>query len=112
MAAVGGEYHVVRVNRGQAVLDAVASADPDVVVLDLQIANMGAMAVCLAIRQEEEMGRLAPRPVLLLLDREADEFLARRSGADEWLVKPVSFLRLARAVRSLHEARPAASIPG
>ena len=50
---------------------------------------MGGMAACLAIRQEEDMGRLARRPVLLLLDREADEFLARHSSADDWLLKPI-----------------------
>ena len=66
--------------------------------LDLQVGNMGGMAACLAVRQEEDMGRLERRPVIMLLDRDADEFLARRSGADAWLVKPIDPLRLARLV--------------
>ena len=37
----------------------------------------------------------------MLLDRIADVFLARRSGADGWLVKPLDPLRLRRAVRAV-----------
>jgi len=39
--------------------------------------------------------------VLMLLDRRPDVFLARRSGAEGWLVKPLDPLRLRRAVTSL-----------
>ena len=95
-AALGGEHTVHRVRRGDEVLDAVEDLDPALVLLDLQIGNMGGMAACLAIRQEEDMGRLIRRPVLLLLDREADDFLARRSSADGWMVKPIDPMRLAR----------------
>ena len=99
-AALGGEHTVHRVRRGDEVLDAVEDLDPALVLLDLQIGNMGGMAACLAIRQEEDMGRLIRRPVLLLLDREADDFLARRSSADGWMVKPINPMRLAKDVRS------------
>ena len=37
---------------------AVAELDPDLVMLDLQIGNMGGMATCMAIRHEEGAGRL------------------------------------------------------
>ena len=98
-AALGGEHTVHRVRRGAEVIGAVEHLDPSLVLLDLQIGNMGGMAACLAIRQEEDMGRLARRPVLLLLDREADEFLARHSSADDWLLKPIDPMRLAKTVR-------------
>ena len=97
-AALGGAHLVHRVWRGADVLAAIDEVDPDVVVLDLQIGNMGGMATCLAIRQEEGAGRLDERPVLMLLDRQADEFLADRSDADGWLVKPINSLQLQRAV--------------
>lgn len=100
-AALCGDHEVLRVRRGSDVITAINSEDPQVVVLDLQIGNMGGMAACMAIRQSEEMGRIEPRPVLMLLDREADEFLARRSAADGWLVKPVNPLRLSRTVDAL-----------
>ncbi len=97
-AALSGEHTLHRVRRGADTLEAVELVDPALVVLDLQVGNMGGMAACLALRQEEDMGRLPRRPVVMLLDRDADEFLARRSTADAWLVKPIDPMGLARLV--------------
>lgn len=90
-----------RVRSGAEVLPAVKDLDPDLVVLDLQIGNMGGMATCMALRLEEGAGRLARRPVLMLLDRSADVFLAQRSDAEGWLVKPLDAFRLRRAADAL-----------
>ena len=96
---------VREVGSGPAVLAAVQEAPPDLVILDLQIGNMGAMAICLDLRLEEGAGRLSHVPVLMLLDRRADVFLARRSGADGWLVKPLDPIRLRKAVNELLAGR-------
>lgn len=88
---------VARVRAGVDVLAAVLELDPDLVVLDLQIGNMGGVATALALRNEESAGRLDPQTVLMLLDRTADVFLARRADADGWLVKPLDALRIHRA---------------
>jgi DNA-binding response OmpR family regulator len=78
------------------------SGEPfDLAVLDLQIGSMGGMAVTLALRQDESSGRVPHVPIIMLLDRIADVFLARRSGADGWLVKPTDPLRLRRATRAV-----------
>jgi DNA-binding response OmpR family regulator len=50
---------------------------------------------------EEGADRIDHVPVLMLLDRRADVFLARRSAADGWLVKPLDPIRLRRAVHAL-----------
>jgi two-component system chemotaxis response regulator CheY len=74
----------------------VAELDPDVVIIDLQIKNMGGMAIVRQIRADpdiEEMPRL-----VLLLDREADAFLAKRAGADAWVVKPFQADQLRQAL--------------
>lgn len=93
---------VVReVTRGAHVLPAVQERTPDLVVLDLQIGKMGGMATCLELRLEEGAGRLPHVPVLMLLDRRADVFLARRSNAEGWVVKPLDAIRLGRAIRAL-----------
>jgi DNA-binding response OmpR family regulator len=42
----------------------------------------------------------------MLLDREADVHLAKRSGADGWLVKPLDALRLQLAARSIVQKAP------
>ncbi|MGH8998351.1 MAG: response regulator [Acidimicrobiia bacterium] len=109
-ALVGPNFEVVEATRGQDVRQMVAAEGPDLVVVDLQIANMGGMAVSLDLRLEESAGRLTRVPILLLLDREADRFLARRSQADAMLVKPVDPGTLRRAVKRLvtsPEPRPA-----
>ncbi len=84
-------------------IDVRSSLDPvpDCVVLDLQIGNMGGMATCLDLRLEESAGRLPHVPILMLLDRRPDVFLARRSGADGWLLKPLDPIRTRRAVEAI-----------
>ena len=100
-AALGGAYTVYRVRKGSDVRAAVAEVGPDVVLLDLQIGNMGGIAACLDLRLEERAGRLDERSILILLDREADIFLARRAEADGWLIKPLDAFRLRRAVATV-----------
>jgi DNA-binding response OmpR family regulator len=101
-SAIGDEQTTVTVvQTGVEVIRAVADLKPDLVVLDLQIGNMGGMAVCMALRLEESGGRLPHVRVLMLLDRSADVFLAQRSGAEGWLIKPLDSFRLRRAANAL-----------
>jgi len=81
----------------------VADSTPDLVILDLQIGNMGGIAACLNLRHEAGAERLPDVPVLMLLDRQADVFLAKRSGADGWIVKPLDAFSLRRAATSILE---------
>ena len=97
----GKEFTVREVNAGELVLPAVKTHLPDLVVCDFQIGNMGGMATCLDLRLEEGAGRIGRVPILLLLDRRADVFLARRSQADGFLVKPLDPIRVRRAVTAL-----------
>jgi DNA-binding response OmpR family regulator len=101
VALVGRGQEVIEVTRGQDVADAVAEHEPDLVVLDLQIGNMGGIAVAIDLHLEEAAGRLPHVPILLLLDREADRFLARRAAADAELVKPAEPGTLRRMVKRL-----------
>ena len=103
-AALGASHTVYRVRRGADVRAAVAQVDPAVVLLDLQIGNMGGIAACLDLRLEERAGRLDERRILILLDRDADIFLARRAEADGWLIKPLDAFRLRRAVTAVLDA--------
>ena len=96
---------VGRVNSGAAVFGAVRERQPDLVVLDLQIGNMGGMATSLHLRNEAGGRRLAPQRILLLLDRGADVFLARESEADGWMIKPIDSFRLRRAADAVADGR-------
>jgi DNA-binding response OmpR family regulator len=87
--------------RGGDVREAIDHRPADLVIADMQIGAMGGIAVALDLKLEADAGRLAGCPVLLLLDRRADVFLARRSGAEGWVLKPLDPIRLRRAVAAL-----------
>ena len=108
-SCTGPGMRVVEVARGQDVRAAVNAEQPDVAVLDLQIANMGGIATAIDLRLEAAAGRLPDVSILLLLDREADRFLAKRADADAELVKPVDPGTLRRTVERLLAEAPAVS---
>jgi DNA-binding response OmpR family regulator len=104
-AFVAPGHDVVEVARGQDVRDTVQRITPDLVILDMQIANMGGVAVAIDLHLEAAAGRLPEVPILLLLDREHDRFLAKRAAADADLVKPVDAGTLRRAAKQILGAR-------
>lgn len=89
------------VRRGEAVREEINARPADLVIADMQIGAMGGIAVALDLKLEADAGRLEGCPVLLILDRRPDVFMARRSNADGWLVKPLDPIRLRSAVRAL-----------
>ncbi len=92
---------------GRLVSDLVGERNPDLVILDLQIGSKGGMAVTMDLRLDESSGTLPTTKVLMLLDRQADVHLAKRSAADGWIVKPFSPLALKRAVAEVLAGPPA-----
>jgi DNA-binding response OmpR family regulator len=101
-AVVAGPGTTVRwIREGADVRTSLNVAPADLAIIDMQIGTMGGVAVALDLRLEADAQRLDPVPVLLILDRRADVFLARRSGVEGWLVKPLDPLRVRRAVRAL-----------
>ena len=101
-AALGGPDTTFTVCReGRVVADVIAERTPDLAILDLQVGSMGGMAITMSLRLDESGGTLPNVPVLMLLDRHADLFLAQRSGADGWLIKPLDALRLRRALMAI-----------
>jgi DNA-binding response OmpR family regulator len=97
-AALGGPDTDFTVCRdGRSVAGVVGERHPDLVITDLQVGSMGGMAISLALRNDESVGALPTTPILMLLDRQADVYLAQRSHADAWLIRPLDALRLKRA---------------
>jgi CheY-like chemotaxis protein len=80
------------------VVDAMYEAEADLVIVDFQVGTMGGMAVTRAVRAEHQVEGTPRLPVVLLLDRAADAFLAGRAGADAWVQKPFSANELRTAV--------------
>ena len=101
-AALGGPDTTFTVCRdGRAVAGVVKERVPDLAILDLQVGSMGGMATTMALRLDESGGTAPHVPAIMLLDRHADVFLAQRSGADGWLIKPLDALRLRRAMMAV-----------
>jgi CheY-like chemotaxis protein len=101
-AALGGARTSVGVcNDGKHVAQAIIDRTPDLVICDLQVGNMGGMAITMHLRLEESGGRLPHVPILMLLDRAADIHLARRSDADGWLIKPLDSVRIRAAAHEI-----------
>jgi DNA-binding response OmpR family regulator len=99
VAAPGTDVRWVR--SGTAVRDEINRQPTDLAIVDMQIGTMGGIAVAMDLRLEADAGRIIACPVLLVLDRRPDVFLARRSGADGWIVKPLDPIRLRRAATAL-----------
>jgi DNA-binding response OmpR family regulator len=97
----GPDLFVEEATNGPDVISRVKEGGVDLVIADLQIGSMGAMAICLELRHEESYGAADPVAVLMLLDRRPDVFLARRSGAEGFVVKPLDPQRVRAAVRAL-----------
>ena len=105
-AALGGsDTSIVVCRDGRDVSPCVRQRTPDIAILDLQSGSMGGMAVTMDLRLDQSGGLLPHVPVLMLLDREADIHLARRSGAQGWLIKPLDAIRLQKAVTEVVQGR-------
>jgi DNA-binding response OmpR family regulator len=78
-----------------------AELAPEAVIVDLQVGSMGGMALTRAIHDAAALGEITPAPVILLLDRSADAFLARRAGANAYVVKPFEAQELRNALASV-----------
>lgn len=100
-AIEGMGYDVTEVADGPAAVRSILAGPPELALLDSQMGNMGGMATCLELHLEESAGRMPHVPVILVLDRRADVFLARRSNAEGFLIKPLSPIRTRRAVREV-----------
>jgi DNA-binding response OmpR family regulator len=91
-----GSWEIEVLHDPRAVVGRLDQSRVDAVIVDLQVGSQGGMAVVRAIRQAtDEQDR--PRMVMLL-DRSADRFLARRAGADASVLKPINATELRSAL--------------
>jgi DNA-binding response OmpR family regulator len=98
-----GQWQIEVLDDPFAAASTVEETDPDVVIIDLQVRNMGGMAVVRDIKatvDPETMPRL-----VILLDRSVDGFLAKRAGADAWVVKPFTDHELRQALGDIASPR-------
>lgn len=93
-----GGIEVASAHDARDAIDKLASLTPRAVVVDLQTGNAGGFALA---RDMSQIARLAAIPVIVLLEREADSWLADQAGATLALKKPVDGSVLLAAVSSV-----------
>ncbi len=98
-------YEIVEFGDPTEAIEGIAAAEAgSVAVVDMQVGSMGGMAICRAIREVRTEFSSPPVPTILLLDRPADAFLARRAGAAGWVLKPFTAHELRSALEGVVEA--------
>ncbi|HVL97932.1 MAG TPA: hypothetical protein VM324_01395 [Egibacteraceae bacterium] len=80
------------------------------VIADADTAPTGGFALVREVKARAQMGAEMP-PVILLLAREADKYLAKWSQADAFILKPPDPFDLAEVVRALRDGRPVPALP-
>ena len=83
---------VVTVGDGRSAFEKVVQLDPDLVLADVYMPEVGGYELCRSIKQDE---RFAKTPVVLLISsfEPFDEAEARRAGADDVVTKPFQSIR-------------------
>lgn len=90
-------YQVILASGGSDGLDLAIAHDPDLVILDLAMPDMGGMDVCRELRA----WYTAPILVLSVRGADADKIGALDLGADDYVTKPFSAGELLARVRAL-----------
>jgi two-component system, OmpR family, response regulator MprA len=91
-------YAVSTASNGAQALEAVSSARPDVMVLDVMMPYVGGLDVCRTLRERRD--RL-PILVLTARDEVGDRVAGLDAGADDYLTKPFALDELRARLRAL-----------
>lgn len=83
----------------------------DVVVADNDTHPTGGLALCREVKARGQMGRDMP-PVLLLLARPQDKWLANWAQADAYVLKPADPFDLREALEAIVAGQPVPALPG
>jgi DNA-binding response OmpR family regulator len=101
------ECEVLAALDGRVAVTLTRERKPEAVVLASSLGSMGGFAASREIKTSAELGEIPEPKVVVLIEREADAWLAQWSRCDAWLVKPVDPVDVADLVRELLAKLPA-----
>jgi DNA-binding response OmpR family regulator len=88
------DREIVIVADGENVITLAQSRHVDVVVVGSSLGQMGGFAVSRELKMVADTGAIAEPKVIVMLEREADAWLANWARTDAYLVKPVDVAEL------------------
>ncbi len=94
------QVQVVEARDGVQALEAARTHLPDLIFLDVRMPRLGGFEVCRRLRQEPGLGK-SKIVMLTAASQEADRAQGQAAGADEYLTKPFSPLKLLTLVQAL-----------
>lgn len=94
------DYHIITASGGEEALKRVSEAEPDLILLDVMMPGIDGFEVCKRIKHQAET-RIIPIVMVTALTEKEDRIRALKSGADDFLSKPVDKIELLLRVKSL-----------
>jgi DNA-binding response OmpR family regulator len=101
LGATGEDAQFLETGNGNDAMALVEAHHPDVVVVEVGVTPYGAFGIARDVKASAETAC----PVIVVLERPQDEWLARWSGADALVGRPVDPFALAQVARRLIEER-------
>jgi DNA-binding response OmpR family regulator len=98
------DREILIVADGENVVTLAESRHVDVAIVGASLGHMGGFAVSRELKMLADTGAIVAPKVIVMLEREADAWLANWSRSDAWLVKPVDIVELDRMVGELAAA--------
>ena len=102
-ALVAQKYEVAEAGTGEEALDVLKEADPDLILLDINMPGMGGIAACRELRAVSEAAII----LLSVRNSEADKITGLDAGADDYVTKPFSVNELTARIRANLRRMPA-----
>jgi DNA-binding response OmpR family regulator len=101
LEVTGEEVDFLEVSDGNQALTVAEASHPDLAVVEVGVTPYGAFGLARDIKAAPELSC----PVIIVLERPQDEWLARWSGADAMVNRPIDPFQLATVARRLVEER-------
>jgi len=93
------ENEVFSATDGAVVVRLTQQHEPHAVIVGASLGRMGGYAVSREVKTLAEQGKIREPWVVVLIEREADAWLAGWSRCDAWMLKPVDPIDVANLVR-------------